>query len=73
MPPKKPKLSEITSAIELLEYWSPFGNCEGEIRVSLSAVLKRFVKLSLETKNNPKCTIFSRNCNIVSCFTMKNT
>ena len=54
VPTKKPKLSEIAHAIELLECWSLFGNSGGEIRQSLSLVLKRFDKHFLETKKQSK-------------------
>ena len=50
VPPKKSKLSKITHAIELLDGWSLFDNNGGKIRQSLSFILKRFDKHSLETK-----------------------
>ena len=52
--PEKPKLSEIAHAIELLECWSLFDNSGGEIRQSLSLILKRFDKHSLETEKQSK-------------------
>ena len=61
MPPEKPTLSEIAYAVELLQCWSLFEKSGGEIRQSLSLVSKRFGKQSLETKNNRKYMIFSKN------------
>ena len=52
--PEKPKLSKIAHAIELLECWSLFDNSGGKIRQSLSLILKRFDKHSLETKKQSK-------------------
>ena len=54
VPLKKPKLSEIAHAIDLLECWSLFNNRCIEIRQSLSLISKRFEKHSLETKNQLK-------------------
>ena len=61
VPTKKPKLSEIAHAVELLECWSLFGNSGGEIRQSLSLVSKRFDKHFLETKKQSKIHNFSKN------------
>ena len=58
VPPKKPKLSEITGAIELLECWFLFDNSRGEIRQSLSVILKKFGKISLETKTTIQNALF---------------
>ena len=52
--PKKPKLSEIVHAVELLECWSLFDNSGGKIRQSLSFIAKRFDKHSLETKKQSR-------------------
>ena len=54
VPPKKPTLSEMVHAVELLECWTLFRDSGGEIRQSLSLTWKRFDKHSLETKKQSK-------------------
>ncbi|XP_065654492.1 uncharacterized protein LOC136081130 [Hydra vulgaris] len=54
LPPVKPKLSEVTRAIELIECWSLFENNGVEIRQSLNLVSKMFDKHSLEAKKQSK-------------------
>ena len=58
VPPKKPKLSDIAHAIDLLECWSLFDNSGCEIRQSLNLISTSFGKHFLETKTDRKYTIF---------------
>ena len=69
MPPETPKLSDIAGAIQLLEHWFYLTTVEVKSG-NLKKGLKNFI---WKQKNHPKFTIFPKNYNIVSCFTVKNT
>ena len=66
VPHEKPKLSEVAGAIELLECWSLFENSGGETGSHFMLYRKGLTNSLWKQKSNPKCTTFSKNCNIDS-------
>ena len=58
VPSEKPKLAEVAHAIDLLERWSLFDKNGGEMRKSLSLILKRFDKHSFKSKKQSQIPDF---------------